>query len=250
MTTANLGEGNDSAANTVHAESASAVPSLLGAFSKSQTPMSFNGLSTPTNNEFQENSQGSGKTSTDFSDLPQYGATSSIEPGGLDPQQQQLLLQQQFVGNGLPDLNAMMFPSADPFAYPKQPMTILENRHWQHQQQLQQLQPPFNPASNTMTNPETYGTTNDPTGMPVYDSLGEQLFAPLPTYIMQSQGPDQAFGPAAENAAFDLPIDATTFPNQPAQSFDFPPGMNVDEMFGGEEWRTNFFMSQDFRGGV
>ena len=39
-------------------------------------------------------------------------------------------IQNGFVGQGVSDLSAMMFPSSDPFAYPNQPMTTLENHHF------------------------------------------------------------------------------------------------------------------------
>lgn len=69
--------------------------------------------------------------------------------------------------NHVPELSSMMFPSADPFAYPNQPMTTLEN---------QQLVKQENPVDH-----RTFSPPNS-TGTP-YDNL---IYGSLP-YMMQGQ---------------------------------------------------------------
>lgn len=78
-------------------------------------------------------------------------------------------LQHQSTTN-LPDFNAMMFPSADPLAYPNQPMTLFER------------QDPdafnlniFNPSNTT------------PATAPSNETIDAQLFGPMPPYLMQGQ---------------------------------------------------------------
>lgn len=70
----------------------------------------------------------------------------------------------------LPDLNAMMFPSADPLAYPNQPMTLFER----------QDPDAFNPTLFNLSN-----TT--PASAPLNESTDAQLFGPMPPYLMQGQ---------------------------------------------------------------
>lgn len=103
---------------------------------------------------------------------PDSGNSSLLQtPYGLPPTAQdhnQLAINT----NGLPDLSAMMFPSADPFAYPNQPMMELENVKQESQARLDisQAPPIFLP---------------DGTDGGIYDDLEGQLFGPLPPYLMQ-----------------------------------------------------------------
>jgi hypothetical protein len=85
-------------------------------------------------------------------------------------QDPQYSLQQHFSNNtGLPDLSAMMFPSADPFAYPNQPMMEYENiKH------------------------EDLGMMNDHqvflrNGAGAIDDLEGVLYGPVPPYMNQGQ---------------------------------------------------------------
>lgn len=87
---------------------------------------------------------------------------------------------------GLPDLSAMMFPSADPFAYPNQPMTTLENKHYNKHETS-----PFTPPPAQTDHLFAYHDNAAPNNTTVspYDSLEVQLFGPMPTYMMQGQLP-------------------------------------------------------------
>jgi hypothetical protein len=85
-------------------------------------------------------------------------------------------IQQQFGNNSnLPDLSAMMFPSADPFAYPNQPMMEYESLQQKGSEQFmiddRAQQAMFMPNGNTTP----------------YDNLEGQLFGPLPPYLLQTQ---------------------------------------------------------------
>ena len=74
------------------------------------------------------------------------------------------------------DLNAMMFPSADPFAYPNHPMTILESQQQQPSQEPPNEAPPN--RTTLMSNP----VDDDPS----YDQLEVQLYSPLSPYLTQA----------------------------------------------------------------
>jgi hypothetical protein len=83
----------------------------------------------------------------------------------------------QFGGNnGLPELSAMMFPSADPFAYPNQPMMEFENIK---QESLGDM--------DTRSQPPPMYLSNGTNGTNMYDDLEGQLFGPIPPYLMQGQ---------------------------------------------------------------
>ena len=77
--------------------------------------------------------------------------------------------------HGVPDLSAMMFPSADPFAYPNQPMITLENRSYIKQEP---------PISQAVFDPPT--TTG-------YEGVGGQSFDQVPGYSILSPGQDGGF---------------------------------------------------------
>ena len=75
---------------------------------------------------------------------------------------------QQYSSN-LPDLTEIMFPSADPFAYPNQPMMTLENQKIFQPENINAFNTCETPASTTGWN----GTVDS------------QIFTPLPPYMMQ-----------------------------------------------------------------
>jgi hypothetical protein len=85
---------------------------------------------------------------------------------------------QQFnINSSMPDLGAMMFPSADPFAYPpNHPMMNYENG--------KQDDPMVD--YNSSPNPTIYVSNGNP-NPGIYDDLEGQIFGPLPPYL--TQGP-------------------------------------------------------------
>lgn len=128
----------------------------------------------------------------------------------------------------VPDFSSMMFPSADPFAYPNQPMTTLENR-----QSIKQE----NAMDSSMFSPPT-------TSGPPYHNLD---YGSLP-YMMQGQ--QHGFG--MENVASSMgmsntDLTPTTMPMHGNEGGGWPqqqqqqqrphnaPAANLDQLFG-EDW--------------
>ena len=152
-------------------------------------------------------------------------STSSQGPYGMQP----------FSGQAVPDLTAMMFPSADPFAYPNQPMTTLENGHFIKQE-------------NTM-DPSIYNLA--PTTSSSYDSLNPQMFGAMPAYTLQGQQPNLSM----QDMNLQISISnadsaATTMSMQNNDASGWPrgsvctPGVNLDQLFG-EDWGG--WMNQGYR---
>lgn len=136
----------------------------------------------------------------------------------------------------LADMASVMFPSQNPFAYPKQPMNTLEqnyafnNSNGSYQQQNQPSQDMYLSAS-------TSGADN----VSADDQIDVQLFGPLPPYM---HGHGMALGQSPWAQSMDGDLNQTQAPNsgaemwnQQARSHGFP-GMNVnlDDIFAGEEW--------------
>lgn len=98
---------------------------------------------------------------------PESSSTTSI--------QTPYMTQSQYsISNALPDLSAMMFPSADPFAYPNQPLMEYDN--------IKQEDNSFMNGSPTPQMIYQGGT-----GGRMYDDLEGQLFGPIPPYLQQGQ---------------------------------------------------------------
>jgi hypothetical protein len=126
--------------------------------------------------------------------------------------------------NGLPELSAMMFPSADPFAYPSQPMMEFENIK---QENLGGIN------SGSHASPMFLSNGNNRHGM--YDDLEGQLFGPIPPYLMQGQQPFDMPG------QMDLGNSMMLGMNPPDMNYHtgMTPGeINFDGIFSGdgEEW--------------
>lgn len=138
--------------------------------------------------------------------------------------------------NYVPDLSSMMFPSADPFAYPNQPMTTLESR-----QSIKQE----NPMDTNLFSPPN--TSRAP-----YDSLD---YGSLP-YMMQSQR--HGFGMQSMNSssmgmsnANPTPTTMSMqgnegggWPQQQQQRPGGTTGVNLDQLYG-EDWGG--WMNQGYR---
>jgi len=119
--------------------------------------------------------------------------------------------------NGLPDLSATMFPSADPFAYPNQPTMEYENvkrEDFTNMNAGNHGQPIYVPGGAINAN--------------VYDDLEGQLFGPIPPYLMQGQQP------------FDMAqVEMSGMENLNYGAGITPTGeMNFDGIFSGEDWNT------------
>lgn len=137
--------------------------------------------------------------------------------------------------SGLPDLSAMMFPSADPFAYPNQPIMEFDN--------LQNKD--ANMPGGTSAPPDVF-LGNGNTGSGLYEDLQGQLFGPLPPYLMQNQATLDVSGQLNMdiNGMDSLsPEDLSAYPG-----FSPDSGMNFDEVFSGnsDEW-SNMLGEQGFK---
>ena len=144
----------------------------------------------------------------------------------------------QNTGGGLPDFSAMMFPTGDPFAYPKQPMITLENSNCMVTKQ----EPMFGKESDNLYN------ISPTTSNPPYENLEAQLFGPLPPYMMQ--GPQS--GLRLPNMASQMNMstpggDANMMSvdgqfrgwEQFADRTGLTPGLNLDEIFG-QDWKGSW----------
>lgn len=148
---------------------------------------------------------------------PDSSASSSLPY----PSNQTPYCTQQNFGNtgGLPDLSAIMFPSNDPFEYPNQPMTMLENH------QIEQQEATYDP-----NNPNTIYSGNPTTSNASYENLGVELFGPLPPYLMVGQQP--SMGMQSLSGEMDMSGAGDWGPPQPTRT----PGLNMDDVFG-SDWK-------------
>ena len=155
-----------------------------------------------------------------------YGATAQHQP----PQRQATmpLGQTDFVVETplIHDVSAIMFPSTDPFAYPTQPITTIDNVIFQSGLNFQPPQSRGNSMSGNFTNTSSSGGQMNSNASPETAVSGEvdmHLLGPMPMYMTQgsqfSQGARQHVPP----------IDGTG-----------SNGVNLDELFGAEEWAGMF----------
>ncbi|KAJ4360834.1 Gypsy retrotransposon integrase-like protein 1 [Didymosphaeria variabile] len=133
------------------------------------------------------------------------------------------------------DINTLMFPSADPLAYPNQPMTTFENNHPQAYQfkhgspNMAQLPPQYT-GVDIKPSPATYTSSplaNVPPGSRRPDNE-VQLLGPMPMYLMQG-AQHRSFHPQTNVHG--------PSPQIPGQN---PTNLSFDEIFGGEEWAQTF----------
>ena len=138
-------------------------------------------------------------------------------------------IQNVISSNGVPDLSAMMFPSANPFAYPNQPMTTLENQNFMNHE---------NPRNSNVYN------MSAPSTSAAYGTLDPQVYGSMPAYMMQDQQPGfsmQNLDPQM-NASHANPvgttmgiqgIEASAWRQQQQQAQ--AQRMNLDQLLG-EDW--------------
>jgi len=164
-------------------------------------------------------------------DLSARGTPDSSSTG-KSMQRPQYSLPQLGVNNGLPDLSAMMFPSADPFAYPNQPMMEFDNIKQEN----------IGNINSGPRAPPMY-LSNGASGAGVYDDLEGQLFGPIPPYLMQGQ---QQFDVTGQ-----LDTGGGMMSGLP-QEMNYQAGVgangdvNFDGIFGDDEW-SNIVADQRFR---
>lgn len=135
----------------------------------------------------------------------------------------------------LSDVNAMMFPSTDPFAYPNQPMTTFENNHAQDFKTEMSPTAPNMPyqVPREMKTPVAFNPAgaNVPVGSRRLNDNDVQLFGPMPMYLMQ--GAQQQINVQPRTAPQNLQMTGAPSTGN----------MNFTDLLGGEEW-ANTFMDQ------
>lgn len=150
---------------------------------------------------------------TSMSSQPQF---MSHSPSVVAPQTQEIS------GTGdFDDLSAMMFPSSDPLAYPKQPMLTLEQSG--NQSQADPFSEGFNPFIPAST--EVAGTVH------ADDQIDVQMFGPMPSY-MQHQGDVGMGGFGSSATAFSNPDGL--WDNQDCNQA--VPNMRFDDILPDADW--------------
>lgn len=180
-------------------------------------------------------------------------------PGGLMP-----YLGADLNHTNLPDLSAMMFPSAEPFNYPNQPLTTFENNQFSKDASM------YNSFGANGTTAASVMPSNQ-LNTSESDNL-EAQFYPLPPYMMaqpqqmqqqqqqqirhpaswdvcmqpQMNGMPQVSGPLGMDAKMVASADGWNG-QQPGMTSSNPAftGVNLNDIFGGEEW-NGMLMDQGF----
>jgi hypothetical protein len=158
-------------------------------------------------------------------DLSASGTPDSSSTASMNGSQ--FALPQFGSSNGLPDLSAMMFPSADPFAYPNQPMMEFENIKQENVGGLN--------SGGSHQVPQMF--LSNGTNATMYDDLEGQLFGPIPPYMMQGQQPFDA-----STAQMDTGNDIMSGLGQPDMMYHTGMTPNADINFDGifsgdgDEW--------------
>ncbi len=203
---------------------ATTFPAPLSTAAANRQSLSFDSPRYPSSALSDQNIRRSFQELVSLTDMSGTGTPDSSGTG--NSLQSQFIFPQPFgSNNGIPDLGAMMFSSADPFAYPNQPLMEFDS----HQQKMQMM---GNMLDESNVSNMFYGNGSSvPTP---YDSLEGQLFGPLPPYLMQNQpNPD----------IIQMEMSGMPGLNPSAHSGLTPCAtMNFDEIFveGNDEWNKMF----------
>ncbi|KAL5388762.1 hypothetical protein DPSP01_002868 [Paraphaeosphaeria sporulosa] len=204
---------------------ASTFPETMPPNGKTTLPLSQSHLSSLGIDRFNSATPGSDYFDQTPSLTPTSATPSSLGSYGLASGPPHTRPGQPFAGSPLTtmadasglnvDMNTLMFPSADPLAYPNQPMTTFEDSHPQAYQ--------FKHGSPIMAQlPPQYTGTGRPDNE-------VQLLGPMPMYLMQG----------AQHRSFH-PQPGVHGPPPPQIPGQNPANMSFDEIFGGEEWAQTF----------
>lgn len=175
--------------------------------------------------------------------------------------QQPLPFQAHLSGSGLPDLNALMFPSPDTCNYGYAQALGQRQQQYPKQEYPKQEYPkqeyPKQPDAmqhGSSSSPESIFGASGSQGNP-YDSLEVQLFGPLPPYLLQGQAETIPAGRATEGSERQ-PLGTNgnnrTIPTSiTGQNFmvgNTGGAMNLDSFFGEEyEWDDMLLPPSSFR---
>jgi len=192
-------------------------------------------------NRFQTHTLSNPNLRQSFHELmsPALSSTGTPDSSTATNSLQQSPFQQQpfHMNNTIPDLNAIMFPSADPFAYPNQP--LMEFDHVKQE----------NVGIGNGPQGQRMYLSNGSNGPGLYDDLEGQLFGPLPPYLMQGQPNYDLQG--------QLDPSGSMMSGLNAQEMIYPPGVttngemtgNFDGIFSGDgdEWGNMLTSDQKYR---
>lgn len=130
----------------------------------------------------------------------------------------------------LSDISTMMFPSADPLAYPNQPMTTFENKHPHVFERSTNSPvvggvPPQLPTGDIKSHPAMFAPTSMPAGPGRRMNENEaQLFGSMPLYLMQGAQSYRGFPP--QNGSPHMQMAG--------------PNMQFDDLLNHDEWAQTF----------
>ena len=121
----------------------------------------------------------------------------------------------------------MMFPSADPLAYPNPPMTTFESKHPQALDRRLDSPSAVGPTSgiDMKPYPAMFALSSMPTGPPRRHESEAQLYGPMPMYLMQA---------AQAQKGHPLHSGSPSMHHIPGQNMQF------DELLNQEEWAQTF----------
>lgn len=156
--------------------------------------------------------------------------TSSGFSSGVETPDQIMPFQSQLSGNGLLDLDSMMFQSPDPFSYNYSQIHAPHSTTY-----LERRQGAPEKIEHSSSSPESrFGATSSGGSSNPYDSLEVQLFGPLPPYLLQSQSqaPEGTSPGAAGQDVRMITSSSSTQPN----FMGVTSGANGLDGFFGDEW--------------
>ncbi|KAF3008530.1 hypothetical protein E8E13_006259 [Curvularia kusanoi] len=125
------------------------------------------------------------------------------------------------------DMSTMMFPSADPLAYPNPPMTTFESKHPQVLDRRLEAPSLVGPTSgiDMKSYPAIFPAGSMPTSTLRRHDSEAQLFGPMPMYLMQA---------AQSQRGHALHSGSPSLHHMPGQNMQF------DELLNQEEWAQTF----------
>ncbi|GLI72991.1 gypsy retrotransposon integrase-like protein 1 [Penicillium ochrochloron] len=188
---------------------------------------------------------------TETMSTPEPSSATSYNASFSNQEPSSLAWAQQFNNpNNLPDLMPMMFPSDDPFAYPTQPMSTLEDDHFKHERSgAPQSQPSFDSPSQQQGMGSNTPSDRSGTGIstPSFDAFANFSNFPInaasgmkssiPTRLQQPttqpMNPSRLHSPISQGQTPSEHLsspDLVSIPNQNFvwQGYNFQPAGNVE----------------------
>ena len=134
------------------------------------------------------------------------------------------------------DISTMMFPSADPLAYPNQPMTAFENKHPQAFDRstgtpVSGHPPPLPTSMDLKGHPAMFAPTSMPHAPARHMESEAQIFTSMPMYMMQGAQQYRGYPPQhgmPMQASNNMPFDELMHQEDWSQSF-MDPALNMND---------------------